>query len=168
MFLGWLAALGPRLRGPESERTGWHKLAYVYVYICIYTYIQRERCVYIYICIYTCYMYLYTYIYIYTYTYTYAYTHMYIYIYIHTYIYIYAYIYIHIYVYAACLAGWLQVPPFGCLPGSQKVVHTEASSFRATQGRAYDDRAYVICVSNSYDSTLCPVVVCPYLCTSES
>ena len=34
--------------------------------------------------------------------------------------------------------------------------------------RAYDDRALGPFVRNSYVSTLCPVVICPYLCTSEA
>ena len=38
---------------------------------------------------------------------------------------------------------------------------------RATQVRAYDDRASDFLVGNSYVSTLCPVVICPDLCTSE-
>ena len=38
---------------------------------------------------------------------------------------------------------------------------------RATRVRAYDDRAMGSFVRNSYVSTLCPVVLCPYLCASE-
>ena len=38
---------------------------------------------------------------------------------------------------------------------------------RATQVRAYDDRAIGSFVRNSYVSTLCTVVLCPDLCTSE-
>ena len=38
---------------------------------------------------------------------------------------------------------------------------------RATQVRAYDDRAIGSFVRNSYVSALCPVVICPYLCRSE-
>ena len=37
---------------------------------------------------------------------------------------------------------------------------------RATSVRAYDDRAIGSFVRNSYVSTLCPVVICPYLCLS--
>ena len=38
---------------------------------------------------------------------------------------------------------------------------------RVTQVRANDDRAIDSFVRKSYVSTLCPVVICPYLCTSE-
>ena len=33
--------------------------------------------------------------------------------------------------------------------------------------RAYDDRAEALSVRSFYVSTLCPVVLCPYLCTSD-
>ena len=38
---------------------------------------------------------------------------------------------------------------------------------RAAQVRAYDDRAIGSFARNSYVSTLCPPLICPYLCTSE-
>ena len=42
-------------------------------------------------------------------------------------------------------------------------------SLRATKVRASDDRAQArLFVRNSYVSTLRPVVICPYVCTSES
>ena len=37
-----------------------------------------------------------------------------------------------------------------------------------TQVRAYDDRSICSFVRNSYASTLCPVVICHYLFTSET
>ena len=39
---------------------------------------------------------------------------------------------------------------------------------RATQVRALDERAKALFASNSHVSTLCPVVLCPYLCASDS
>ena len=36
-----------------------------------------------------------------------------------------------------------------------------------SKGNSYDDRAQALRVRSSYVSTLCPVVICPSLCTSD-
>ena len=53
------------------------------------------------------------------------------------------------------------------LVGVYSLMEVLCSVLRATQVRAYDDRAIGSFVRHSYVSTLCPDVICPYLCTSE-
>ena len=75
------------------------------------------------------------------------------------YIYIYIYIYIHKQVAAKSSSAGT---PIACQ------VQVRTATFGATQVRAYDDRAIGSFVRNSYVSTFCPVVICPYLRTSET
>ena len=42
-----------------------------------------------------------------------------------------------------------------------------AGTVRNAQVRAYDDRALCWNIGNPYKRAYCPVVMCPYLCSSE-
>ena len=97
---------------------------------------------------------LYTYVYIYIYIERereryYTYTYVYIYI---VWIIISIYIYIYIYIY-----------PSGIILATSWA-HRE--SIRSAQVRAYDDRAKYWNIGIPYTGAYCPVVICPYLCTS--
>ena len=52
------------------------------------------------------------------------------------------------------------VPPLPCQEGPPGIAG-------ATEVRAYHDRATGSSVRNAYVSSLCPVVICPYLCTPD-
>ena len=54
-------------------------------------------------------------------------------------------------------------PPQGAVASEQ----SPPRLVRNAQVKAWDDRAQALSVRNSYVSTQCPVVICPYLCTSE-
>ena len=127
-------------------------------------------------------------IYVYVYDYDYVcvcisiYHSLSIYISLSLYIYIYIYItmcihiYIYIYIYSFPVQAWASVPntpavagasPSGTQPGSGvdsargQVCQSCARKGRGRQGAGSF-------VRSSYASALCPVVVCPYLCTSDS
>ena len=51
--------------------------------------------------------------------------------------------------------------------GALRPMRSLAVDFRAAQVRAHDDRAKALSVRKSYISAICPVVKCPYLCTSH-
>ena len=73
---------------------------------------------------------------------------------------------IHTYIHASWSASW----------GAQKrrvslcrywIMSVDLSELRSTQVRAFDDRAYCWSIGSPYRKSLCPVVVCPHLCSSE-
>ena len=57
---------------------------------------------------------------------------------------------------------FLKLPPFETRP------LRKSQSLRARYVRAYDDRAEALSRRNFYVSALCPVVLCPYLCTPDT
>ena len=74
--------------------------------------------------------------------------------------------------------AWI-VKPSGChctdASGGKNIVECRplsgalplSLSIRSTQVGAYDDRGTVLKRRNSLRKSLCPVVVCPYLCSSD-
>ena len=110
---------------------------YIYIYIYI-----RVR-VYVYVYVYVC-------VYVYIYIYIYVYVCIYIYIYIHTYIHT-SYIYIHVYTYT-CVCVYIYI-------------YIYIYVFRQPQSNI--SKGIGSFARHSYVSALCPVVMCPYLCTSE-
>ena len=144
----------------------------MYICICVYMYV----CIYICICMYIC-IHVYVYIHIYTrHIYIYVCIYIYIYIYIHIYIYIYLslslslYIYIYIYIYISC-----SVRP-GLRPDDDARGERPRVRLRSPGGprcQSYTSRGLRrqgkgSSVRSSCVSKLGPVVVGPYLCTSDA
>ena len=129
----------PCAAGPQDDRRGAAYILYVCMYIYIYIYIYVDMYVYMYVC-----MYIYIYI-------------MCIYIYIYIYVSLSLSIYIYIYIYAQ-----QDVPD---VPGRLGDADERAPDLSEVHVRR---QGIVLKHRNSLQKSLCPVVICPYLCSSET